>query len=413
MKIPVKYSLEGNFLIYLIGKIISAGAIVGTIPIFIKFFGIENYGRFVFLFTSFLMLTSGASGWINQGILRFFTTEKNEEKITEEINQMSFNSFIVASLVLTLVFYFSGTNFAVILIGIVSLYFSINFSINLTIKQALIESKRFIKADILRALSYIFVPVAFHYLLPNSNSICILFLGVLFSYLFGYLYLTKFKINIPILTFKKTRWNLIFLKYGIPLSIWLVFSPTTNGIDRYIIEFSLGSIALAKYTAIFDIVFKVFSSLATPFNSSLQPLLIKHYNQKNYNEYKKTMSKALLYLTSFFLVFIIGVTLTKKFIICDYLGFCDDYDILSKLFLPLILSSYFWQLSVMVQKNLEIANRTLEMTIYMLIAVCFIAISGMILVPEIGLLASAYISMIGALIYLALVIRGTMRRFKI
>ena len=143
MKIPVKYSLEGNFLIYLIGKIISAGAIVGTIPIFIKFFGIENYGRFVFLFTSFLMLTSGASGWINQGILRFFTTEKNEEKITEEINQMSFNSFIVASLVLTLVFYFSGTNFAVILIGIVSLYFSINFSINLTIKQALIESKRF------------------------------------------------------------------------------------------------------------------------------------------------------------------------------------------------------------------------------------------------------------------------------
>ena len=413
MKIPIKYSLEKHYLIYLFGKIISAGAIVGTIPVFINLFGIEVYGRFVFLFTTFLMLSSGASGWVNQGILRFFTTEKNKTRIIKEVNQMSFNSFVLASIILSLVFYFYKANFIIILLGIFSLYFSINYSVNLTIKQALIESKRFVKADILRALGYIFIPVLFHFLIPECNPLYILFLGVLFSYLLGFLYLTNFNLSFPVLNFKKSRWNLIFLKYGIPLSIWLVFSPTTNGVDRYIIEFSLGSIALAKYASIFDIVFKIFSNLSVPFNNSLQPLLIKYYNQNNFSDYKRTMYKAITYLTLFFVIFLIGVLFTKKYVICNYLEFCEDFNSLEKLFFPLVLSSYLWQLSVLIQKNMEISNRTIEMTIYMLITVSFIVIAGIFLVPEMGLIASAYISMVGALIYLVLVIRGTIIHFKI
>jgi O-antigen/teichoic acid export membrane protein len=413
LKIPIKYSLEKHYLIYLFGKIISAGAIVGTIPVFINLFGIEVYGRFVFLFTTFLMLSSGASGWVNQGILRFFTTEKNKTRIIKEVNQMSFNSFVLASIILSLVFYFYKANFIIILLGIFSLYFSINYSVNLTIKQALIESKRFVKADILRALGYIFIPVLFHFLIPECNPLYILFLGVLFSYLLGFLYLTNFNLSFPVLNFKKSRWNLIFLKYGIPLSIWLVFSPTTNGVDRYIIEFSLGSIALAKYASIFDIVFKIFSNLSVPFNNSLQPLLIKYYNQNNFSDYKRTMYKAITYLTLFFVIFLIGVLFTKKYVICNYLEFCEDFNSLEKLFFPLVLSSYLWQLSVLIQKNMEISNRTIEMTIYMLITVSFIVIAGIFLVPEMGLIASAYISMVGALIYLVLVIRGTIIHFKI
>jgi len=84
-----KYKLETNFIIYLFGKIISAGAIILSIPIFIKIFGVEEYGNFVFLYTIFLMVFSGFSGWINQGILRFYTLENNHKRMNKEIEQMS------------------------------------------------------------------------------------------------------------------------------------------------------------------------------------------------------------------------------------------------------------------------------------------------------------------------------------
>jgi O-antigen/teichoic acid export membrane protein len=250
--------------------------------------------------------------------------------------------------------------------------------------------------------------------LPSVSAINALFLGVLFSYLLSVLWLSKFKITLPPIRFRgKTRWRKIFLKYGLPLSLWMMFSPTTNGVDRYIIEYSLGTIMLAKYTAVFDIVFKVFSSIAIPFNNIVQPMLIQNYNEKNYTEYKKTVNKALVYLTLIFLLFISGVILLQDFIICRYLGFCEQSLLLSKLIIPLAFSSYIWQIAILLQKNMEVSNKTFEITIYMLIVVVIIVLLGIIFGPSYGLLASAYISLFTASVYLLLVIYGTKKHFKL
>ena len=413
MSLRLKYKLEFNFIIYLVGKIISAGVIIGSIPLFIKYFGIKVYGEFIYFYTSFLMLFAGSTGWIVQGILRFYTLENNRKKMKQEIDQMSFRSFLVSSLIIVGFFIYSKADAILIALAVLSLFFSLFYTTKLTIEQALLKSTNYIIADISRSLSFLATPLIIYYAFPYLNGLHVLFFGVLLSYITSLMILSNFKIVIPKFNLNfKMRWSKIFLKYGLPLSIWLFFSPTTNGADRYVIEFSIGTILLAKYTAIFDIVFKMFSSLATPFNAIAQPLLIKNYNDRDFSEYRKTMYKSILYLTGIFVIFLMVVLIFQKFIICKYLNFCGDYDLLSKLIIPFATSSYIWQIAVLLQKNMEVSNKTIEMTIYMLIVVTVIIVLGIIFVPIYGLLGSAYISLLASIIYFALIIYGTKKHFK-
>ncbi|GAA4802422.1 hypothetical protein [Litoribaculum gwangyangense] len=414
MSLKTKYKLEFNFIIYLIGKVISAGVMIASIPLFIRYFGVKEYGDFILFYTTFLMLYAGSTGWVVQGILRFYTLESNKEKIRNEINQMILNSFVFSVIILLAVFTYYDADITLLIIAVCSLFFSLFYTSKITIEQALLKSKNYIIADIIRVLIFLTIPLSIKFILPSVSAINALFLGVLFSYLLSVLWLSKFKITFPSIRFRgKTRWRKIFLKYGLPLSLWMMFSPTTNGVDRYIIEYSLGTIMLAKYTAVFDIVFKVFSSIAIPFNNIVQPMLIQNYNEKNYTEYKKTVNKALVYLTLIFLLFISGVILLQDFIICRYLGFCEQSLLLSKLIIPLAFSSYIWQIAILLQKNMEVSNKTFEITIYMLIVVVIIVLLGIIFVPSYGLLASAYISLFTASVYLLLVIYGTKKHFKL
>ena len=43
----------------------------------------------------------------------------------------------------------------------------------------------------------------------------------------------------------------------------------------------MGAAALTQYTAVYDVVFKVFTQLATPVATIIQPLLMQNYNNKN------------------------------------------------------------------------------------------------------------------------------------
>ncbi|WP_186525813.1 lipopolysaccharide biosynthesis protein [Seonamhaeicola sediminis] len=413
MSLKLKYKLEYNFIIYLIGKVTSAGVVVGSIPLFIKCFGVEEYGEFIYVYTTFLMLLAGSTGWIVQGVLRFFTLENNRGKISSEAFQMTYKSFLVSALLLSVFFLISEIHFNVIFLTVGCLFFSFFYSVNLSIKQAVLKSKVYIFADISRALTFLVVPLLMYYFLPTLEGIYSLLFGVLLSYIVGLCVLTRCHLPKPNLNFKeKTRWSKIFFKYGFPLSIWMFFSPTTNGVDRYIIEFSLGTIVLAKYSAIFDIVFKVFSSLAVPFNSIVQPLLILNYNEKNFAGYKKTMRKSITYLSIMFILFLGGLYLFKNFIICTYLNFCVDFEKLEKLIIPFAVSSYIWQLAILMQKNMEVSNRTIETSVYMLIIVVLTLLLGIILVPRYGMFASAYISLLCSVVYLILIVFGTKKHFK-
>lgn len=399
-----EYALEKNFVIYLCGKLITAGASFLSIGLFINLFGEKDYGGYILYFTSFLICLAGSTGWLMQGILRFYSLENNKHRFKQEVDILSVNSTIIFSFILAGILLWSSADFLTIILAIISLYFAVQFSVQSTILQAEIKSLKVIVSDIIRVVIYVTLPIATHYFIPSIKPIYCLFSGLLLGFLIATIYLSGFKFPTKFSFKHKSRWSTIFLKYGLPLSLWMVFAPTTNGVDRYVIEYSLGVVALAEYTALYDIIFKLFSQMSVPFTRIVQPILVQNYNLGNIEVYKKTMLKSGLYLLLMFMIFFLGLFLIKDFIIKDYLGFkLDVYNQLNLIVIPLSISAFFWQVAILLQKDLENKNKTLMMAVFILITVILSLIANLLLIPIYGYVASAYVLLCSSVLYLLLI----------
>ena len=249
------------------------------------------------------------------------------------------------------------------------------------------------------------------YLLNQSTSFSsekVLFLGVLLSYFIGYFYQTKLKLpNLSIMSNKYFDRNIFrqFLSYGLPIGIWMALTPSSNTIDRYIISSYMGAAALTQYTAVYDVVFKVFTQLATPVATIIQPLLMQNYNNKNTHGYMRIRNKAALYLLILFLPSISMFILIDDFIITKYLGFKDLSVInkLKKIVIPIALSSLIWQIAILLQRKIEASGRSYLVTIAMLLAVSLSALLTIIFLPKYDYGILGYISLITSLVYLIII----------
>lgn len=399
-----KYILEKNFIIYLCGKLLTAGASFLSIGLFINLFGEKEYGQYILFFTTFLICLSGSTGWLIQGILRFYSLESDKQKLKKEIDILTMNSIIVFSFILGVILFCSSADIFTVLIAVLTLYFSVRFSIQTTILQAEIKSVQVIIADIIRVSVYVLLPLILQYFMPFLKPIYCLFLGLFFGFFIASIYLTGTKFPIKFSFTHKGRWSTIFLKYGLPLSLWMVFAPTTNGVDRYILEYSLGVVALAEYTALYDIIFKLFSQMSVPFTKIVQPILISNHNAGNLKQYRQTMLKSAVYLLAMFICFFLVLLSIKDFIIKKYLGFdFDVYTKLNEIVIPLSISAFLWQVAILIQKDLETKNKTMIMAVFIIITVVISLIANLIFIPIYGYIASAYILLLASIIYLTLI----------
>lgn len=394
---------------YFLGKIFSAIISLIIIPLFISWFGQEKYGEYILIYTTFLIFLSGSIGWINQSMIKFHSDYKEDRnsfyhKVHELTLQVSF-----ITLIPLLVFIYFSTSASLLLLAIIGLgfLFACKYTSLLIENQAQLNSVKFSVAEIIR-LSVFFGSVYFLNIASLFDELETIFLGLLLSYFIAFFFLNKriiLKDLYPKIRLEKTLIKK-FIAFGLPLSLWMMLSPGTNGIDRYIINYSLGAIALAQYTAVYDVVFKIFTQLANPINSVYQPLLMKIYSDGDKTLFNKTLKKGLFYLVLICFPVFILVYLFQDFILINYLGF-SDLEIVNKLkqiIIPLMISSLTWQIAIIYQKQLEAKGKTLLMTIILLIVICLFSVLTVFLIPYYGIIIMAYISVSSSITYLMLII---------
>ena len=186
----------------------------------------------------------------------------------------------------------------------------------------------------------------------------------------------------------------------------MFLSPSANGVDRFLIKYFVGFAALAEYSALYDIISKVFLQFAQPLGNSAQPILMNAFNKNDDRLFDKTLRKTIFFLTIIFLILAVFFGVSKRFIIVDYLGFTSEDVIvkLSDLFLPLLISTFVWQLAIILQKIIEAKKLTIVLTYYMLITVFSSIILSILFLPKYGYVASAFIMLFSSLFYLGLII---------
>jgi len=392
-----------NYVLYLLGKIVPGLVGLISIPIFLRLFGVTVYGEFALIYSLFLLSITSVTGWLTQGIIRFYNETNNKSFFRKTIFIVTFK-LITLSLVLTLpiLVYFNYSGIFFIIVVVLSLYLAACFTVSIAIHQAKFEAKKIILADSFRAIFFITTPVVLFFISP----LLALFFGVLLSFLAGFIFLNlrnciniQFKsvLSFPIRTNIDSQ-NIIkqLWAYGWPLAIWFFLATLLNISDRFIIDYYYGLEKAGEYSAIYDVFSKVFKFLLAPAITAIFPILVKLSDEKKSNDLLK---KVIIYELLVFSLLILTLIFFKDFLITDVFKFKNAHDV-EPIVIPIFIGSFLWQLSILVHKPLELKKETIKMLWAVLFATIVNLTLNLIFIPIYGYIAAAYTTIMGSVVYI-------------
>lgn len=334
-----------------------------SIPVFKRLLGAEGYGHFALWLNAILLITSFITGWLVQSIIRFFPASNDKKDFYQKSLRLLILVLPLAIIPGMIVAWNVSGNIIYVILGVVALISSsFQFAI-LPVAQSFFLSRKIITSELIRTTIY-FGGGILLLVFTGINYLTALLLAVVTSYISSFIYLysicRKRAVSFPqekAIESNTPRLVRRFYSYGIPLSLWFVFSYLLSYVDKlYSIKF-LGATYQGNYQAIFDFLGKSITLLITPVISALFPLLTAAYESGNRKDIKKFMTKIFLYEFAGFVVagiayWIFGADLlfyildTPKTFTYKMIGFI------------IICGTFVWQLAILVHKRFELNLKT-------------------------------------------------------
>jgi len=364
-------SFKRDYFNYLVSIILPALISGLSIPLFKHILGSAGYGSFALWFNAILILTAVLSGWIAQSVIRYFPSSKNQLSFSLKALFYSLKTQSIFFLpVIIVVFWISNDWILGILCGLTLFLSSLQFTI-LSIAQSSFLSKKIIFSELIRILIYVGGSTAF-LIFTNITYLYSLFIAIILSYLVSGIYLfLNFKSKLSANTFKRstdpTDWLKKFYHYGLPLSMWFIFSYLLTYIDKLFSLNYFGSHLQGNYQALFDFLNKSLTLVISPVISSVFPLLTNAYEKNNRKEIKALLKRLAFYEIIGFVSISIGYWIIGAKIIFFILNIPDNlmYRVMGFI---IICSAFIWQLSILAQKRLELKYQSRIMVKFLLIA---------------------------------------------
>ncbi|EKO3967573.1 capsule biosynthesis protein CapF, partial [Vibrio fluvialis] len=210
----------------------------------------------------------------------------------------------------------------------------------------------------------------------------------------------RFNININVDGLKK------YLKYGIPMSIWLVISTGYPTLERYILSSIYSGDDLSDYFAMNELLVRGAGIVFTPIMMYLHPLLMNSFD-KSESIFNNILIKSILLLC-----------LSSIFIIAIYAMLSDslvrlvlpnvNQKIIDYSFLILCIPA-LWQLCFMSHKRLEAQGKTSTLSLFIFISLLIFILLLIFLIPVFGIWAGVYSQMFSLMIYILLVVMCSKR----
>lgn len=392
-----------NFFIYAIGLLSSGFISFFSIPLVIKYYGVETYGIFSLIQNIILISISFGSGWLNQNVIRF----NNYGTIFKiSIYKLCILTLLLVFMVNFTIFICMGYSTNIILVGSFTTVIGILSSVYVTFSQSKFKAKSTVLSNLLRVGVFLLFIIILN---KSLNSIVIsLFLSYLSLILFfikDEFLPTKFAYNslinknflqkIPYIL----KENLEYIKYGGPLALWFTVSAILNISDRYIIKYYFNDELVGVYSSIYDMLYKGITMFCSPILIAGFPIITKYYNfgniSKAYNMIKKLILVEFIFLI---LVIFIGYYL-RDFFILKVLNLPIN-ETTRSLIIPLIISVFMWQIAMLVHKPMELKKQTIRMLIAVALSLFVNIVINILYIPSFGILFAAYSSIVSSLVYI-------------
>ena len=400
-----------NFSIYFVGLITSGLISFITIPLIVKYYGIESYGSFSLVQNVILVLISFCGGWLNQCVLRFNDYSTN---FKYTVFQLYYVTFFPLSVVCFGILMLMKVDILIAVIGTITMFLGSLSALSIVFYQSKFNARKSFYFDFVRIVVFVLMVLIFHFTLFETASLLPLILSFFFSYLISFLFLMRvdfklFKISINLFRQNSSKdyflrlfkQNEYLFNYGWPLALWFTISSLLNVSDRYIIDYYLTDKDLGTYTAIYDLLYKGITVLYAPILVAGYPILSQKYNAGSKNDAFQFLKKLILFEGLLFLVIVVVAYFLREFFIERIVGITVT-DQKVKLILPIIFGAFVWQLAMLVHKPLEFQLKTKTMLLFIITALVVNIVLNIVFIPKYGIVFASYTTLISALIYLLL-----------
>ncbi|MBN1952644.1 MAG: oligosaccharide flippase family protein [Bacteroidales bacterium] len=403
----LKSGFVKDFFRYYLAKIIPGLVGILVIPGILRLYGESVYGEYSLSISIIQTISTFFSAWLGRSFMRFYTSYQDQEYIHKRYNRIM-NFFMIPIAVITIIL-LAGIRFQymTILIGILcSILFTL-YSYSSLKYQTFLRSGGVLYAEIIRS---------------------VIFFSLVFGIYYAFQHLSEHKINLILISNLLAFWagNLMFsimgkraerpakvmspnplidkqirdqlLHYGLPLALWMIGAFLLNISDRYILKIYFNFEEVGVYSSIYDTIFKMNTFLFMPIITSIQPRLIKYFNEGDFENSKKILNRALLLEFAILALVFLFFLFTRDFVVRQYLGF-DSSEAVALVY-PILFGAFFWNLATLFQKPLELAQMTRQMLFGILATLSLNVILNFIFIPRYGMQAAALTSLVSTLIYL-------------
>jgi O-antigen/teichoic acid export membrane protein len=376
---------------------------------FVRLVGNAEYGRYSVLFAIVTACTAGLSGWLPQGILRYFSmshTEDDALRFRSATLVGSLLSILAGTLVLGGALWFERQPFWGSVLGLLLLAAGMLYGVFLIELQAGLKSRSVASVEAVRSISCFVVPICIILLTGKKNASALL-AGVLVGFILPLL-IAQFRDHGRVkflrrsldrrswsgeLRVLKTIW-----KYGWPVGIWSMCLTLQSAIDRYFIQRYSGDVSAGSYAAMYDVIVRSFSLLSFPLVMSSHSLVMERWNKDDRRGAVSLIRSSLKYQIAISLLFFSGLVLLTQQVSHLILG--AKYPAASSLVIPLAVGGFLWQISYLVHKPLELMCLTKRMLIAMIVALATSVAGNYTFIPIYGYTAAAYVAIAAPLVYL-------------
>jgi O-antigen/teichoic acid export membrane protein len=399
----IKISFKDT-IIYGLGNV--AVKIVGLllIPVFTnqKYFSIEDFGVMGVLDISALVLTAVLASALPQSLTRWFW-DKEHKANQKGIFFMSISTQTIVSLVFCAVLIPLSGTLSVILFSKpvfsrVIMYVIIASSIQ-AINNIINTLMRLQSKSILYSITNIFklvsvLSLTLYFILSKKMGLEGIYLaqvignGLVVLFLVGYTARNS-KIFFNLTIFKSMS------AYGFPLLLANFAAVILNVIDRY----SLNSLSLLKYVALYTFAFKITSVLKLVIVDSIKlamgPMMIKRMDSP---DNKRFYSKVLLYSSYVLMIAIIGVSLFSFEITKVIAGSKQFWD--AVIIIPILsLSIFFVNMKEVTVYGLHIAKKTSVIGFIVVFSTVLSFALNFLLIPIWSIIGAAIATLLSQFIY--------------
>ena len=183
-----------------------------------------------------------------------------------------------------------------------------------------------------------------------------------------------------------------FLRYGLPMTVWFFSASLLYSEDRYMIALFRGPTEVAVYGVNFNLVAIASGFVNTPVATAVGPLLYQQWNTGKIQESSKTLS-AMTELYGILAAVMLGGTMIVGPGAIHML-FQRPYWAGEAVLIPVMIGRLFWGASLIGHKTLELAERTLTMSLSALAAATLNLVLNFVLVPRYGFVGSSYATLV-------------------